>query len=112
MPRRTKDYHSWLLVQLTDPSAAANYLNAAMQDSPELFLKALRNVAEAQSMSKVAEGAGVNRESLYRALSKNGNPTLCTLNSVLSVMGLRIAIEPESNRRSPAPKKLRRNARR
>jgi probable addiction module antidote protein len=66
-----------------------------MSDSPEMFLTALRNVAEARTMAKVAEEAGVNRESLYRALSDEGNPTLGTLNSVLSAVGLRILVGPE-----------------
>jgi len=47
MPKRTKDYHSWLLKQLIDPQVAVDYLNAAIEDSPAMFLKALRNVAEA-----------------------------------------------------------------
>jgi probable addiction module antidote protein len=57
------------------------------------FLKALRNVAEAGRMTRVAKEAGVRRESLYRTLSGHGNPRLDTLNSVLNVLGLQIAIE-------------------
>lgn len=96
MPKRTKDYHSWLLVRLTNPRTAANYLNAAMNDSTEMFLTALRNVAEARTMAKVAQEAGVNRESLYRALSEEGNPRLSTLSSVLSVLGLKIFVGVEA----------------
>ena len=93
MPKRTRDYHSWQIKQLTDPETAAGYLNEALCDSREMFLKALRNVAEAGRMARVAKEAGVRRESLYRTLSKRGNPRLDTLNSVLSVLGLGIAIE-------------------
>ena len=92
MPKRSSDYHSWLLTQLADPDEAASYLNAAIEDSPQMFLKALRNVAEAYGMSKVAEEAGRARESLYRTLSEEGNPRLDTLTSILEVLGLRIAV--------------------
>lgn len=93
MPKRSSDYHSWLLTQLQDPEQAADYINAASEDSPEMFLKALRNTAEAHKMAKVAEEAGVTRESLYRTLSEEGNPRFDTLNSVLAALGLRIRIE-------------------
>ncbi len=97
MPKRTKNYHSWLLNRLTNPRAAANYLNAAMNDSAEMFLTALRNVAEARTMAKVAQEAGVNRESLYRTLSEDGNPRLSTLNSVLNALGLKMAVEEQGH---------------
>jgi probable addiction module antidote protein len=51
------------------------------------------DVAEAGRMARVAKKAGVRRESLYRTLSDRGNPRLDTLNSVLSALGLGIAIE-------------------
>jgi probable addiction module antidote protein len=92
MPKRTSDYNSWRLKKLADPRLAAGYLNAAIADSKEMFLKALRNVAQAQQVASVAQKAGVKRESLYRALSGKGNPTLDTLQSVLDAMGLKIAI--------------------
>ena len=93
MPKRTRDYRGWLRKQLTDPAAAANYINAAIEDSPDMLLVAVRNVAEAQKMAKVASRAGVNRETLYRTLSDEGNPTLDTLSSVLDALGLEIAVK-------------------
>ncbi len=96
MPKRTQDHRSWQLEKLSDPRLAANYLNAAISDSPEMFLEALRNVAQARQMAKVAKESGIARESLYRALSDQGNPTLETLRSILSVVGLKIAIQPEA----------------
>jgi probable addiction module antidote protein len=44
----------------------------------------------------VAEAAGVQRESLYRALSPKGNPTLNTLLAVLKSVGMRLSVEPEN----------------
>jgi probable addiction module antidote protein len=92
MPKRTRDYDAWLFQQLTDPNVAANYINAAIEDSTEMLLVALRNVAEAHKMAKVAEKAGVAREALYKALSEDGNPRLETLRGVLKAVRLRIAV--------------------
>ncbi len=68
MPKRTSNYSSWQLEKLTNPETAAAYLSAAISDSPEMFRNALRNVAQARQMARVARDAGVTRESLYRAL--------------------------------------------
>ena len=105
MPKRSSDYHSWLLTELADPHEAANYLNAAMEDSPEMFLKALRNVAEAHKMAKVATVAGVAREALYKTLSEEGNPRLYTLDAVLKATGLQIAVAPRGSIRRTSARK-------
>jgi probable addiction module antidote protein len=77
-----------------DPKLAAEYLNAAAEDDdPRVYLTALRTVAEAQGMAKVAKAAGVPRESLYRALSSNGNPRFSTLNAILKAAGLKMAVQ-------------------
>jgi probable addiction module antidote protein len=104
MPKRTKSYHAWLLKRLSDPIESERYLKVAMADTPEIFLKALRNVAEANKMAKVAEEAGVNRESLYKALSEDGNPRLSTLESVLKALGMSLTVQLK--RVFPAKRKL------
>ncbi len=96
MPKRTSDYRGWLLNQLADPVVAANYLNAAIKDSRKMFLTALRNVAEARQMSRVARHSRLSRENLYRMLSGGGNPTLTSLEAVLKTVGLRFSVEPLS----------------
>jgi probable addiction module antidote protein len=93
MPSKTTPYREALLESLSDPTEAAHYLNAAIRDSPEMFLKALRNVAQSRQMARVARDAGVTRESLYRATSEIGNPTLETLSSVLGAMGIKLIFE-------------------
>jgi len=90
---KTSSYRDALLESLADPVEAKHYLRAVLEDNPDGFLKALRNVAQANEMKKVADAAGIKRESLYRVLSDNGNPTLETLRSVLGALGLRISIE-------------------
>ncbi|MBF0097270.1 MAG: putative addiction module antidote protein [Magnetococcales bacterium] len=87
-----------------DPELAKEYLQAAMEDEEEpAVLLALRHVAEAYGMPKVAETAGIHRESLYRALSPKGNPTLRTLMAVLKAVGLRLTVIPDHHSLSQAP---------
>jgi probable addiction module antidote protein len=80
---------------LKDRKEAESYLNAALDDEDRrVFLVALRNVAEAQGgVSKVARTCKLNRESLYRMLSKKGNPSFESLGKLLSSMGFRLAVE-------------------
>ena len=94
--RRTSVSHREQLIEelKADPRLAIEYLNAAAEeDDPQTALVALRTVAEALGMAKVAKAAGLPRESLYRALSPNGNPRLSTLHAVLRAAGLRLAFE-------------------
>jgi probable addiction module antidote protein len=75
---------------------AAEYLKAAMEDTeePQVLLVALRHVAEARGgVAKIAKAAGIERESLYRALSPRGNPRLSTLFAVTKAMGLTLTVE-------------------
>lgn len=86
-------YEDILLEDLKDPTEAAAYLEAALEDNdPSVFLLALRQVAQAQGMANVARKAHVGRESLYKALSENGNPELRTINRLLHAMGLRLSV--------------------
>ena len=74
---------------------AAEYLKAALEDAdePRVLLIALRHLAQAQGIAKVAKAAGIERESLYRALSFHGNPRLSTLVAVTKAIGLRLTVE-------------------
>jgi probable addiction module antidote protein len=78
-----------------DADFAAAYLKAALEDDeePRALLIALRHLAQAQGVAKVARAAGIERESLYRALSPRGNPRLSTLVAVTRAIGLRITVE-------------------
>lgn len=80
---------------LKDPEAAAAYLEECLAEGDlELFTEALKHVTDARlgGMSALAEQTHLARESLYRALSKRGNPRLETLTKVLSANGLRMSI--------------------
>ena len=98
MSKASRPYKESLLEDLKDPSEAAEYLTAALEDdSPDVFLLALRDVAEAHGMKKLAEGAQLNRESMYRMLSDQGNPQLSSLTAVLHQLGLRLAVEVDES---------------
>jgi probable addiction module antidote protein len=105
MPKRTKGYRAGLLEDLRDQVEATCYLRAAAEDSPEMLLIALRDVAEARQMSKVAADAGVQRESLYRMLSETGNPRYSSLYAVLAALGYKLTVEPldQDDDVSPSP---------
>lgn len=80
----------------SDPEFAAEYLKAALEDTdePQVLLIALRHLAEAKGgIAKIAKAAGIERESLYRALSARGNPRLSTLTAVMKAVGLKLTVE-------------------
>jgi probable addiction module antidote protein len=101
MPKRTTDFRADLLEDLADPREAAHYLNAALDDSEQIALVALRDIAEARQMSRVAGEAGVSREALYRMLRRTGNPTYSSLMGILGALGLRIMFAPAESTVDP-----------
>ena len=91
-------YEKGLKEDLVDPVEAAEYLNAALEDgSKEVFLMALKDVANAKGIAEIARMTNLNRENLYRILSIKGNPKLTSLNSVLHSVGLKLSIEVENH---------------
>lgn len=82
--------------RLRDPKTAAAYLNeAAGENDPAAFLQALREVAEARGgLGQIAAKAKVNRQQLYKTLSKTGNPELRTLTAVLAAAGFALEFRP------------------
>jgi probable addiction module antidote protein len=95
--RRASARHDEAMVRRLrkDPKFAAEYLKAALEDDdePRVLLLALRHLAQAQGVAKVAKAAGIERESLYRALSPHGNPRLSTLVAVIRAIGLKLTVE-------------------
>jgi probable addiction module antidote protein len=91
---KSKAYQPDLIESLRDAGEAEEYLNAALEeDDPELFLLALRNVAEAQGgVAQLAKKSKLNRESLYKILSERGNPEFRSLDALLHALGFRLAV--------------------
>jgi probable addiction module antidote protein len=97
-PKASISHDKAVIRELRDrPEFAVEYLKAALEeaDEPQVLLMALRRVAEARGgIARVAKAAGIERESLYRALSARGNPRLSTLVAVARAIGLKLTVEP------------------
>ncbi len=92
------NYKAELHQKLQDRNYAADYLNAVLEEKDTAaFLLALRDVAQANnvSMSTLAEKANRNDKTLFRTLSKKGNPQLDTLTALLEALGFRLSITPD-----------------
>lgn len=79
---------------LQTDEACRLFLEAAFEDCADdsaYIAKAIGEVARARGMSQLARDAGLARESLYRSLSEDGNPSFATINKVLHALGLRLA---------------------
>lgn len=78
---------------LRTPQEMAAYLDAWMEEAPDDaagIAKALGNIARAKGMTQVAKDAGLSRESLYRALSAEGNPSFATVLKVAKALGMKL----------------------
>ena len=86
---------------LDDSESIAAYLSDALESGDPAFISdALGVVARARGMSEVAREAGVSRESLYRALSADGNPEFATVLRVMKALGLQLSAAPVKMRKS------------
>jgi probable addiction module antidote protein len=97
MKRRLTASHDEAVIRRlrADPEFATEYLKAALEDTdePRVILIALRHLAQARGVAKVAKAAGIERESLYRALSANGNPRFSTISAVMKAIGVKLTVE-------------------
>ena len=93
MPRSAA-FDEYLTGQLKDSKLAEQYLKTALEDDdPRVFLQALRRVAQARGIAKVAAKSKLNRESMYRMLSTRGNPSLRSLGALLDSLGFRLTVQ-------------------
>jgi probable addiction module antidote protein len=80
---------------LCSPEEMAAYLDAWLDEFPEDvsgIARAVGDVARAKGMTQVAKDAGLSRESLYRSLSEQGNPSFSTILKVLGAVGLKLSV--------------------
>lgn len=92
-PRRTKTIPYDVAEQLRTPEEMAAYLDAWFAEAPDDaagIARALGDIARARGMAQVARDAGLSRESLYKALSEDGNPSFATVLKVARALGLRL----------------------
>ncbi|HWM28165.1 MAG TPA: addiction module antidote protein [Woeseiaceae bacterium] len=81
---------------LRTPEDVAAYLDAWLDEAPDDaagIARALGDIARAKGMGRVAKDAGVSRESLYRALSTKGNPSLATILKVTKALGVKLHVQ-------------------
>lgn len=81
------------------PEAVVAYLNivAEENDLAELY-EAIGTVARSKGMTEISRRTGLSRESLYKALREDGNPSFATVSKVLNALGLKFAIEVDAHR--------------
>lgn len=91
----TTSHNEGLAERLKDPNYAAGYIKACLKEENTLsmFLSALRDVAQAWGMTKVADRAKVNRQNLYKLFASNGNPESNKLFAIANAVGLNISVE-------------------
>ena len=97
--KATRSFNKTSKELLKDPEVAAQYLEEILSDGDmEVFTAALKDVADARlgGMSALSKKTELNRQQLYKTLSKNGNPRLDTLSEVLQAVGLRVAVAPDA----------------
>lgn len=83
---------------IEDDESALIYLEDAMDSGDAGHIAScIGDVARARGMSAIAKETGMSRESLYRALSGDGNPQLSTVLKVLEAMGLKLSVEPKAS---------------
>ncbi|QCB48374.1 addiction module antidote protein [Hydrogenophaga sp. PAMC20947] len=93
-PKKTTAFD--MAEQLHTPKEMAAYLDAWLTDAPDDtagIARALGDIARAKGMTQVARDAGLSRESLYKALSENGNPSLATVLKVAKALGVQLHAE-------------------
>ena len=95
-PQKTKTFAYDVAEQLRTPDEMAAYLDAwfiEATDDAAGIARALGDIACAKGMTQVARDAGLSRESLYKALSENGNPSFATVLKVARALGVRLHAE-------------------
>ena len=92
-PLKTKTSVYYVAEHLRTPEEMAAYLDAWLEEAPDDaagIAKALGNIARAKGMTQVAKDAGLGRESLYKALSADGNPSFATVLKVARAVGVKL----------------------
>jgi probable addiction module antidote protein len=80
---------------LNNDAEIAEFLSISLEDpNPDVFLRALQEVAKARGMSQLARDAGINRESLYKALAPGAKPRYDTVLKVMNALGVKITAQP------------------
>ena len=94
MPHKLTEFDAAEYIN-TDERARA-YLELCAEEDPgdgSLIRAALRDIARARNMSRLAREAGLDRSGLYKALAESGNPSFATVLKIMGALGFRIRVE-------------------
>jgi probable addiction module antidote protein len=92
------ELHDWDMADnINTKDEVFAYLEGALEgNSVETLLDVIGAIARSKGMAKIANEIGVNRESLYKSLSRDGNPSFTTVANVLDVLGYKIQVLPKT----------------
>lgn len=91
--------------KLRDPEFASHYLMSAIVDNDLQFLPtALGDIAKAHGMSKLSEGTGINRRTLYKVFDKESNPSFELVTQIMDHLGLSLEVKPKQKPKSKRKK--------
>ncbi|MDR3174418.1 MAG: putative addiction module antidote protein [Treponema sp.] len=73
------------------------YLEGALEENDmETFFDVIGAIARSKGMAKIAKDLGLNRESLYKSLSRDGNPSFATIAKVIDLLGYKVEIKQKT----------------
>lgn len=91
--------------KLRDPEFASSYIMSAIVDNDLEFLPtALGDIAKAHGMSKLAEGTGINRRTLYKVFDKDSNPSFELVTQIMDHLGLSLEVKPKGKSKNKRKK--------
>ncbi|MDR3152496.1 MAG: putative addiction module antidote protein [Bifidobacteriaceae bacterium] len=88
MKRKMNDYDP--VKHLKNEKVITEFINAFIEEAPELLPEALSIVAKAKGITELSKETGLTRQTLYAALGDNGNPTFSTINKILNSFNIKL----------------------
>ncbi|MBI2520197.1 MAG: putative addiction module antidote protein [Bdellovibrio sp.] len=89
-------FNDYLMEKLKDPELACHFISEAIEQNDSDYLKvALGDIVKAYGVGYIAEQTGINRQTIYKMLSENGNPTHKNLVAILDALGLELTVRPK-----------------
>jgi probable addiction module antidote protein len=89
-------FNNYLIERLRDPLIACNYITEAIDENDSEYLKvALGDVVKAYGVGEISEKSGLNRQTIYKMLSEDGDPTHKNLVAILNAIGLELTVKPK-----------------
>lgn len=89
-------FNDYLMEKLRDPELACHFISEAIKENDQDYLKmALRDIVRAYGVGCISTQTGISRQTIYKMLSENGNPTHKNLVVILDALGLELTVRPK-----------------